>query len=258
MIENIEYIFPENKENIELFELLIKIFKGIPYATITANKEISFISERIKPKTIFKLNKDINDIQLNIGDSRYTELLVGNREYTNDLNGIKRVQIKEIAQKLVGHIKRIDHTGINLPTRTFSKEDWKRLLKYLASKANIYNYPTGEPWPFLIPTTENENKTEITNFEIIREPRLELVHDEYTNRPTLQIDFETDLSKTEVEQLFPKEKGIYFNNLEEVFKSIYLEYSGYIDIRFDIRFETTHDDFENGKWFVEEGKRIEK
>lgn len=258
MIENIEYIFPEYKENIELFDLLIKIFKEIPYATITENKEISFISEKIKPKTTFKLSKDVNDIQLNIGNSKYTELLVGNREYRNDLNGIKRVPIKEISKKLKGHIKRIDHTGINLPTTIFSKEDWNELLKYLASKSNIYNYPTGEPWPFLIPTTEKENKTEINNFEIIREPRLELVHDKYTNRPTLQIDFETDLSKEEVEKLFPKEQGIYFEKLEEVFKSIYLEYNSYIDIRFDIRFKTIHDDFENGKWFVEEGKRIEK
>ena len=59
-----------------------------------------------------------------------------------------------------------------------------------------------------------------------------------------------------MESLFPKEEGIYFDNLENMFKAIYLDYDGYIDIRFDVRFETKYSDFESGKWIVENGKRI--
>lgn len=256
MLEKIEYIFPENEENIELFNLLIRLFKNISYVQIINNNEIQIISSKLKPKTVFKLDKNSNDILIDIGENQYLNLLIGNREYNNELCGIKRIKPQEIAKRLENHIKRIDHTGINLPTSTFSKEQWGELLKYLATISNIYNYPTGKPWPFLLPTTEEENSNEITNFNIVREPRFELVYDEYTNRPTLQIDIETNLSKEEVERLFPQEDGIYFDTLENVYKAIYLDYNGYIAIRFDVRFETQYSDFESGKWIVENGKRI--
>lgn len=256
MLEKIEYIFPENEENIELFNLLIILFKNLSYVEIINNNEIHIISSKLKPKTIFKLDTNSKDIQIDIGNDKYLNLLVGNREYKNELYETKRIKAKDIANRLKNHIKRIDHTGINLPTSIFRKEQWEELLKYLATISNIYSYPTGEPWPFLLPTTKEEYEKDIINFNIIREPRFELVYDKYTNRPTLQIDIETNLSKKEVEQLFPKEKGIYFDTLENIYKAIYLDYNGYIDIRFDVRFETQYSDFESGEWIVNNGKRI--
>lgn len=256
MLENIEYIFPENEENKEIFEILIKLFKDIPYVTIIENKEIHIISSNLKPKTIFKIDSNISDIQLNIGDSKYSGLLIGNRNYKDGLEHIKRIKPKDIINRLEGHIKRIDHTGVDLPTIIYSIKEWEELLKYFSEISNIYNYPSGEPWPFVLPADESENKTEITNFNILREPRFELVYDKYTDRPTIHIDFETDLTKSEVEELFPKEHGEYFVTLENFYKAIYLEYNGYIDIRFDVRFKAKHNNFETGEWFVKKGKRI--
>lgn len=258
MLEKIEYIFPKNNKNIELFDLFFTLFGNLQYITINGDEEINIISSKLNPKTVFKIDDNINNIQFDIENQKYLNFLNRNLNCVQDkeLSGIQKLSIKNVKNKLKGHILRIDHTGINLPTSLYSKSEWNNLLKYFASVSNLYSYPTGEPWPFLLPSTIEENQNEITNFGIIREPRFELVYDNYTDIVAIQIDIETDLSKSEVENLFPKNQGIYFSSLENTFKTIYLDYSKYLDIRFDIRFKCLHDDFESGEWFVSKGKRI--
>lgn len=75
MLENIEYLFPNNAINIQLFDLFSTLFSDIPYATIHANQEIGLISSSLNPKTVFKINNDITNIQFNIGNSKYLNLL---------------------------------------------------------------------------------------------------------------------------------------------------------------------------------------
>lgn len=161
-----------------------------------------------------------------------------------------------VLTKLVGHVLRIDHIGINFPASLYSQKEWDDLLQELASISNLYEYPTGEPWPFLLPTTREEKEKEITDFKKLREPRIEFVYDQYTEFVAMHFDIETDLSKEEVEELFPNEEGVYFENLENSFKAIYLAYNPFMDIRIDVRFKCVHDDFESGKWFVLKGKKI--
>lgn len=259
MLEKIEYIFPKNNKNIELFDLLFTLFKDLQYVTVDdEGQQINIISSTLHPKTVFRIDNNISDIQFSIGNDEYLNFLNRNSDCTEskELTGIKKLSIGDVKSKLKGHIKRIDHTGINLPSSLYSKLEWNNMLKYLSSVSNLYSYPTGDPWPFLLPSTIEENQNEITNFEIIREPRFELVYDHYTDIVAIQIDIETDLSKSEVESLFPKNQGIYFNCLEDHFKTIYLNYCEYLDIRFDIRFKCSHDDFESGEWFVSKGKRL--
>lgn len=255
MLEKIEYIFPQNKESQEFFDLLLALFRELKNATVFGENEICFSSD-LKPKTIFKLEDNITDLQLNIGNKKYLNLLNRKSENRKMACEVKKLAMKDVANKLEGHVVRVDHTGIDFPASLYSEEEWQDLLKYFSGMSNVYTYPTGEPWPFLIPATEEENKNEITNFEILREPRFELVYDKFTEIVAIQIDIETDLSKSEVEALFPKNEGIYFKDLENFFKSIYLDYNENIDIRLDIRFQTVHDDFESGEWFVKEGKRM--
>lgn len=258
MLESIEYLFPNHAINAQLFDLLCTLFQDIPYASIHLKQEISLIASPLKPKTVFKIDNNIADLQFNIGNSKYFNLL--NRKKVNIKNKespkIQKLSMVEVKNKLKGHVKRIDHTGVNLPSSLYSKNDWNDLLNYLSSVSNLYHYPTGELWPFLLPSTPDENLNEINNFTIIREPRFELVYDYYTDVVAIQVDFETDLSKPEVEALFPKNQGIYFHSLEDTFKTIYLDYSEYLDIRFDIRFNCPHNSFESGEWFVSEGKRM--
>lgn len=257
MLKKIEYIFPINNKNIELFNLFFTLFKNIDYVKFTNKKEINIIPSNLNPKTIFKLEDSINNIQLNIGENKFTDFLSRYIESKDNVNKSKeyiKLSISDVLTKLDGHITRIDHTGINLPTKLFDKEEWNDLIKYFSFISNLYNYPTGQPWPFLIPATKYENENEISNFKILREPKFELVYDEYTNVTTIHIDIETDLSELEVENLFPDNQGVYFK--ECPYKAIYLDYREDMDIRLDIRAKCIHDNWESGEWLVCEGKRI--
>ena len=254
MLEKIEYILQKNTKNIEFFNLLINLFKNVKYVTNINNEEIHIITSDLKPETIFRLDDINSNIQLNIGDKKYLNILSRQNKNNKELCNIKRLNINDVSNKLSGHIKRIDHTGINLPTVLFDELEYQNLLDYFSSNGNMYSYPTGEPWPFLLPVTEYEHENEITNFKILREPRFEFVYDKYTNTVGIQIDIETDLSKNEIEDLFPKDQGVYYKGC--TFKAIYLDYSENLDIRLDVRYKSTYGDWESGKWLVCEGKRI--
>lgn len=254
MLEKIEYIFQKNSKNIEFFNLLINLFKDVKYVTNIKNEEIHIITSNLKPETIFRLDNITSNIQLNIGNKKYLNLLSRQNKDNKELRNIKKLHINDVSHKLSGHIKRIDHTGINLPTILFDELEYKNLLDYLSSNGNVYSYPTRKPWPFLLPATEYEHKNEITNFKILREPRFEFVYDKSTNVVCIQIDIETDLSKNEIEDLFPKEQGVYYDGC--TFKSIYLDYSDELDIRLDVRYKSTFGDWESGEWLVCEGKRM--
>lgn len=255
MLEKVEFIFPKKDENIKLFNLIFSLLKDKSSVKKNSKEEIFMQSSDLKPAIIFKL-EDVNEIQWNIENQEYLNFLNRKESQIENQCEIKKLSADTVLAKLSGHVIRVDHIGINLPTNLYDKKEWDNLLKYFSSISNIYSYPTGEPWPFLLPATEKENEMEITNFEMIREPRLEFVYDDYTNVVTIHIDIETDLLKSEVEVLFPKDEGIYFNNLEEIYRAIYLDYNQYMDIRLDVRYKCIHDDFESGEWFVSEGKRI--
>lgn len=167
--------------------------------------------------------------------------------------------IKDVYHKLAGHIVRLDHTGLNLPTSIISIAQWKEFTAKVAVRTNLYAYPTGEPWLFIVPATEKEFRSDITEFETGREPRFELVHDSYNSVPTIQIDIETDLTRAEVEKLFPEPYGISFPDLANYFRTVYLRHvwPG-LAIRLDIRFKNLNPqgEWETGKWLVEDGGRV--
>ncbi len=255
MLEKIEIMFPKNDETKELFKLMFHLFKNIDYVTTGENEEICMELANLKPAIVLK-QKDSSNIQWEIGNPQYLDFLARKESNRKDANEVKKLLPQEVLLKLSGHVTRIDHIGINFPANLYSQKEWDELLQYFSSVSNVYAYPTGEPWPFLLPATKEENEKEITNFEIVREPRLEFVLDKYTNRVTIHMDIETDLIKKEVEALFPKEEGVYFENLANDYKAIYLAYEQLLDIRLDIRYKCVHNDFESGKWFVTKGKRL--
>ena len=210
MLEKIEYIFQKNNKNVEFFNLLINLFKDVKYVTNINNEEIHIITSNLKPETIFKLDNITSNIQLNIGDKKYLNLLSRQNKYNKELSDIKKLHINDVSHKLSGHIKRIDHTGINLPTILFDELEYKNLFEF--------------------------------------------VYDKYTDIAGIQIDIETDLSKNEIENLFPKDQGVYYDGC--TFKAIYLDYSENLDIRLDVRYKSTYGNWESGEWLVCEGKRI--
>jgi hypothetical protein len=154
---------------------------------------------------------------------------------------------------------RIDHTGVNIPSVLISNEQWQQFIRTVARHTNLYKYPTTDVWPFILPATPEEYETDIIQFPAGREPKLELVYDTYSPIPTIQIDIETDLTRPEVEQLFPAPYGISFPDLADYFRTVYVhhEWPG-LAIRFDIRFKNNQPggDWETGQWLVEDGGRI--
>ena len=93
MIEKIEYIFQKNIKNIEFFNLLINIFKDVKYVTNINNEEIHIITSDLKPETIFRLDNINSNIQLNIGDKKYLNILSRQNKNSKKLCNRKKLNI---------------------------------------------------------------------------------------------------------------------------------------------------------------------
>lgn len=163
--------------------------------------------------------------------------------------------MKMVYEKLQRHIVRLDHVGINIVGR----EVWNTLIRQLARVSTIYRYPTGEEWPFILPSTEAEFADDIRQFPAGREPKFELVYDEHAQEPVLQIDVGTNLSRGELEALFPEPYGYAIPEVAEYFRSVSVghPWPG-LSIRLDLRHRNDGgpDDWETGEWLVTEGGRM--
>ncbi|WP_223166656.1 hypothetical protein [Nonomuraea sp. SYSU D8015] len=96
---------------------------------------------------------------------------------------------------------------MNLPASHTSPEQWQNLVNALASASTMYRFPTGETWPFVLPSTSDELLGDIHDFVAGREPRFELVYDQGLTQTEWQFALWTDLTRAELEQLFPEPEG---------------------------------------------------
>lgn len=292
MFKQIIYTFPDNTPGSrEFFDQLIQLLEEIPNAQVRNHTSLTFTPSQpldAFPTTTF-MHSDVPFPQLRLGDSQDLSLSVGNlhinpdtaMRYQIDSRGfdqtlskqdsmgkyfelhassktLYRLSINELVKRLSGHIVRIDHTGVNIPSALIPYEMWKQFIHSVARQANLYKYPTTDTWPFILPATVEEYETDIAQFTVGREPKLELVYDDYSPVPTIQIDIETDLTRPEVERSFPEPYGVSFPDLADFFRTVYIhhEWPG-LAIRFDIRFKSDQPgDWETGKWLVEDGGRI--
>ena len=170
-----------------------------------------------------------------------------------------RVELADLVRRLAGHVQRVDHTGVNLPSCLTSAKQWQDLVGGLASASTMYRYPTGEEWPFVLPSTEEELAADICEFVVGREPRFELVHDQWLRQPQWQFALWTDLTRAELELLFPEPEGLTFPDLAEIFRVVPIlhPWPG-LTIRFDLcyRVDDGPSDWETGEWLVTAGGRI--
>lgn len=169
------------------------------------------------------------------------------------------LSIEEVYRRLRGHVTYLDHTGLNLPTSARFEHSWDMLTTRLAATANLYHYPTGEPWPFLLPATDEEFATDIQYFTTGRGPKFELVHDPSLRYPLIQIDIHTDLPRAEIERRFPEPYGRAIPGLDAFFRSVYLfhPWPG-LSFRVDLRYrdDGPPSDWDTGAWLVTAGGRI--
>lgn len=178
----------------------------------------------------------------------------------NETDFKELLTLDQFAGRLKGHLVRVDHFGVNLPASEVSRKSWAGLLKKVAAQANLYRYPEGFEWPFIIPATKTEFESDISSFGEGREPRFELVYDEVARFPLYQFALETDLTGQELEALFPAPYGYSIPELADLFRSVYIfhPWPG-LGVRFDLYFKDTGEttsDWETGEWLVRKGGRI--
>lgn len=264
MLQKIKFLFPvTNPESQSFFSTLKEMLQEVPNTNETTDQ---IIIQPINPShaspqiVIEKSSTTTIGVQFDSNSPVDQEI---NTIITNVLSkSIKKTyedpSLSNVYKKLKGHIQRVDHTGINVPSTLLAKEKWHELIRKIAGVSAIYTYPTEENWLFIIPSTTSEFITDITNFSTTREPKFELVYDEVDTIPTLQFDIETDFTQKEVEMLFPDPIGKSLEGLESFFRTIYIDSPyAHVYIRFDIRFKNVSDqEWYTGEWLVKEGKRI--
>lgn len=75
------------------------------------------------------------------------------------------LELSELVRHFKDHVVRVDHMGINLPSDDIPGRE---LLNLVSQHAHVYEYPTGDPWYFVIPATADEFDRTMTDFSKIR------------------------------------------------------------------------------------------
>lgn len=208
----------------------------------------------------FNITKIKTDKSDNENQPKYIckKLLDNVGEYIQLSNKIKNYYLltpEQLLNRVSEKLSAMNHTGINIGPRLIDKTDYLKYRTMLGELSNLYKYPTGEEWPFIIPSTNEEFLNGVTDETKNRNPKFEIVYSHYYDSPLLQFDIETKLTKEEVLKILPEPYGISFEGLENYFRTVFV-YTGYSDdvvMRFDLRFKTTNKDF--GYWLIKEGGR---
>lgn len=179
-------------------------------------------------------------------------------EYIQLSNKIKNYYLltpEQLLNRVSGKLSIMNHAGMNIGPKLIDKSDYLKFRTMLSELSNLYKYPTGEEWPFIIPSTNEEFLNEVVDETKMRNPKFEIVYSHYHDAPLLQFDIETKLTKEEVIRILPKPYGISLEGLENFFRTVFV-YTGYsndIVMRFDLRFKTISKDF--GYWLIKDGGR---
>lgn len=288
-IEKIEIRFPNFSEvNKKENELLFRILSQLKNLRKEKEDYISNIDSNLLPRIIFK-KSNINNPQISfitqedIKDFwQMGNFLLGfnlpiDIENENILgkgkNGVLKDEIGEYVQlpfsnvkyyaislehffeKFNGKLVNLNHVGFNFGPAILPEQEYFSFRKLISEKSNLYRYPTGEEWPFIIPSTNQEFENEITDETIMRKPKFEFAYAKYNDKPTLQLDIETSLSKEEIYNLLPYPYEVIYKELIKVTRSVYVlvDWLG-VFLRVDLRFKSTSKDF--GYWMIKEGGRM--
>ncbi|MBT4791448.1 MAG: hypothetical protein HON90_07745 [Halobacteriovoraceae bacterium] len=261
-IEKIVYNFPINYlDSIKQFAILGRIFESSKnYKKDNTQVLLSTLSHKSSPVTEFKLvHQSHSSIQFILSDESIAYEFGENIFINEKSNNKEHLGLEEFFKILTPKLGQVDHTGILISKNRLDENTWKNLIGKLGCQSNLYSYPTGEDWPFLLPATEIEFSTEIIDFSQKRLPKFELVYVKERCPVTIQIDMETQFTKSELENLLPEPLGFCFTGLGQYFRSVYVNTSwpGFI-LRFDLRYkeEGSVHSWNSGQWLVEEGLRL--
>ncbi len=167
--------------------------------------------------------------------------------------------LKDVYQQFREHLLGLDHTGLDLPPQRLPEEDWQRLVRQMARSANLYSYPNGKPWRFVIPASQGEYLREIEPAKSYREPKFELAYDDYATLPGIQFHLRTEFTREQVAARLPEPYGFHLPGAE-TFRSVYVQHPwpGLL-VRFDFGYRHLPGptDWDTAEWLVKEGRRVE-
>ena len=271
MIEHVTYTFPSRFDgDVEFFNGLRALLTNVLGVQITDDRTIVISpSYPLESLPVTKLVMSHIDVypSIDVGNDPRLSLAVGDLSINSRIvepplyvvpTQEDRLSMREVAEKLHNRVIRVDHTGFNLPKSLLSQQDWDDFISKVAKTSCLYAYPTGEPWLFILPSSVQENVSDIKSFAVGREPKIEITYDQLPT-PAIQFDIEVDFTKPELEALFPSPYGFLIPGLEDSFRSLYVKNPWTnLRIRIDMRFkrEASGLDWATGEWLVKEGGRI--
>jgi len=273
-LKTLTFRFPANlPEELEFFESLTTLLSQDPFSQ-AAPDQVTFMpsnspaalpgtrlerSQTAFPEILFETDQAIS---FNVGDLQIRSQTAGNLalQSTSLISSAPPdpwLTSKELQKKFKGHILRLDHSGVEFPAAMMERTTWDGLLQSLATVCNLYAYPKGEDFPFVLPADEDEFLGEIERFTLARGPKFEMTYG-YTHLPTLQFSLDTNLSRTEAEALLPAPAGFILPGVE-TFRSALLTHPWPgLEVRLDFNFHVDGQPtpWDTGEWIVREGRRM--
>jgi hypothetical protein len=273
-LKTLVYLFPAKQtEELEFFESLTSLVGQDPFSqsapeqvTLTPSSSPAALpatrlalSQIDYPEVLFETNKEIcvrvGNLQLR--SSTASALAMQPTGSVPTAPPSPRLAHEELQHKFKGRILRLDHSGVEFPSAMLERPAWDRLLQDLATVCNLYAYPTGEDFPFVLPADEGEFLGEIERFTTARGPKFELTYG-YTQFPTLQFAFDTGLSRTEAETLLPEPVGFTLPGVDSFRSTLLTHPWPGLEIRLDFNFQVDGQPnaWDTGEWIVKQGRRM--
>ncbi|MDI1460711.1 GNAT family N-acetyltransferase [Catellatospora sp. KI3] len=256
-LREIVFRLPRTPQSQAFLDGLRALLAEVPYAEHAGTDRLTLtppVPAGARPVTAFAL-ADVPEPEVALGG---VVLGLAHGEQTRQCTLPGTLDLAELTRRLSGHVRRIDHTGVNLPVGT-TPAQWEQVVGTVAATTAMYRYPTGEQWPFVLPASAHEFGTGIGDFPVGREPRFELVYEQRLTQTSWQFALYTDLARAELELLFPEPEGLTFPGLADIFRVVPIRHPWPdLGIRFDLlyRGEDGPSDWETGQWLVTEGGRI--
>ncbi len=275
-ITSIYFVFPSSSsKQINDANHLFELFSELQNLQTThkGGLETNF-EQGLLPKTLFKKQKELEFpvVSFNTHDKQEKRWRVGDLNFGFNITEVAGTQqskslfpkqpnlpefvsTETLLKKLSGILEELNHSGINFSPEFLKEKEYQSFKKEVAKRSNLYDYPTGEEWSFIIPSTENEFVNDIKDESINRNPKFEIVYSDYNIQPVIQIDIATKLNKQQIFDLFPDPYGVSYEGLEDYFRSIFINVDwGNVLLRFDLGFGRKGKDF--GYWIIKDGGRI--